>query len=479
MRKGKSIVGKDVLSLADGTKVETVSDVVVDPEGLRMVALVVDEGGFLSSSKVVPTEQIQSYGKDAVVIRSQTSVVSVGDHAELRNLVDRDDRLLGKKVFTVGGDKLGSVSDIYFDEPTGSIVGYEVSSGALGDAAKGASYLPAEEITSIGPDVIYVQPETADTLDGQVGGVQGALQGAKDKVSEAGQSAGQKLGEAKDAAGQKLGDAQSSASEARPEQRLVGKRTGSDVEDANGSVLIPAGRRLRSADVELAKGAGKLKDLTASTALGDSQAAGADAKDAISSAGDKASSLWDQFTQKLGSVTDATGARVDAEQTKRRLSDIEDALGRPVTKVILDREDNVVLNLGDIITHQAVQRAHEAGGLDSLLGSVYKGNVEFSKEEMRAPMESTASVDKSSGGAVIVEELERKIDETEQAKQAEKERKQAEAETGREQREQEREGRRVEREGAKRSREEADAPMPPAANGPSGDPARPQDAPKR
>ena len=95
-----------------------------------------------------------------------------------------------------------------------------------------------------------------------------------------------------------------------------------------------------------------------------------------------------------------------------------------MTKVILDREDNVILNLGDIITHQAIQRAHESGGLDSLLGSVYKGEVEFTKEEMRAPAEAQAeaTVEKSSGGAVIVDELQAKIEDAEREREEEKER---------------------------------------------------------
>ena len=447
MRKGKSIVGKDVLSLEEGVKVETVSDVVVDPDGRRMVALVVDEGGFLSSSKVVPIEQIQSFGKDAVVIGSRRSVVSVGDHAELKVLVDRDDRLIGKRVFTVGGDKLGSISDVYFDEATGALLGYEVSSGALGDAATGASYLSSDEITRIGPDVVYVQPETAEKLEQQIGGVQGALQGAREKAGAAGQSAAQRLAEARESA----------AGPGRPEDRLIGKRTGSDVEDSTGSVLVPAGRRLRPEDVELARSRGRLDELSDSVAAADRQAKAAEAKEAVGAAGDKAGSLWDQFTHKLSEVTDSTGARVDEEKTKRRLAEIEDALGRPVTKVILDRGDNVILNLGEIITHQAIQRAHEAGGLDSLLGSVYKGTVEFSKEEMRAPVESTATVDKSSGGAVVVDELERKVDEAEKAREAEREQKRADDEANFARREEEREARRLERESAKRSRDEASA----------------------
>ena len=72
-------------------------------------------------------------------------------------------------------------------------------------------------------------------------------------------------------------------------------------------------------------------------------------------------------------MTDAAGQRVDHEQTKRRLDQIEDAVGRPVTKVMLDLEDRVILDLGDLITHAAVQRAHDAGSLDSLLGVGLQG----------------------------------------------------------------------------------------------------------
>jgi len=456
VRKGKSIIGKDVLSLEDGVKLETVSDIVIDPEGRRVVAIIVTEGGFMSSSKVVPTDEVTSYGKDAVVVRSKASVVSVSDNPELRAMVDHDEKILGKKVFTNSGDDQGSISDIYFDEATGAVVGYEVSGGLLGDAAKGTSYLGTDEIISMGRDVIYVRPETAAALEAQVGGIQGALEGAGDK-----------LGQASDTATQKLKNAQTDrgngSPQPRPEDALVGKRTGSDVESDQGSVIVPKGRTIRQTDVTAAKDAGKLAALTASAAAGTAQAVGANASDALGGVGDSAANLWDQFTAKIGDVTDATGKRADEEQTKKRLSDITDAVGRPVTKVILDREDNVVLNLGDIITHQAIQRAHEAGGLDSLLASTYKGTVEFSKEEMRAPAQAKAqaTVEKATGGAVIVEELESKVQDAQQEREAEKDRKKREADTAREARKTEREGRATEREVDKAARDSSEpAPEP-------------------
>jgi sporulation protein YlmC with PRC-barrel domain len=374
-----------------------------------------------------------------VVVGGHASIITTAEAPGLKEIVEQSGRIVGKKVFTVTGDDQGTIGDIYFDERSGDVLGYEVSGGFIGDAATGTSYLPAEDITTIGHDVIYVQPEVADSLDQQVGGVQGALQDAGQKLGETKDGLAAKAGGARDAASRNGGDASGEA--------LIGKRTGSDVETDSGAVIVPQGRRVRPEDVEAARAAGKLPALTSAVAVGAAQEAGAEAKDALGSAGDSAASLWDQFTAKLSEMTDATGKRLDEQKTKGRLADIADAIGRPVTKVILDREDNVILNMGDIITHQAVQRAHEAGGLDSLLQSVYKANVEFAKEEMRAPAEvqAEATVEKASGGAAVVEELEDKVETAERERKREDERNRVEAETQREQRKAQRVERKAER----------------------------------
>jgi hypothetical protein len=169
---------------------------------------------------------------------------------------------------------------------------------------------------------------------------------------------------------------------------------------------------------------------------------GAGITDKVGAAGDTAASVWDRFTAKIGEVTDSTGKRMDEESKKRRLGQIEDAVGRPVTKVILDLEDKVILDLGDIITHAAIQRADEAGALDSLLSSVYKGDVSFEKQEMRIERPGEASIEKAGGkgvGVPVMEQLRGEVDAAQRERDAEKERKRSQAETERAQREKERE----------------------------------------
>ena len=190
--------------------------------------------------------------------------------------------------------------------------------------------------------------------------------------------------------------------------------------------------------------------------------------DAAGTAGDKAVGLWDTFTRKIGEMTDATGKRVDEEQTKRQLTQIEDAVGRPVTKVILDLQDRVVLDVGDIITHRAVQQAHEAGGLDSLLGSVYKAEVQFEKAELRAerPGAGRARAGRGAGGAQVVEEMRGKVEQAQAERDAAAAQKKEEAEAARQAREEEREQRAAQREAASKQRKEARAATPEKA--PSG-----------
>ena len=191
-----------------------------------------------------------------------------------------------------------------------------------------------------------------------------------------------------------------------PEDQLIGQRTGEDVENERGAVIVPAGRRVTDDDVERARQAGRIPQLTNAVGLADTSNGTGDLADSLSAAGDRASGLWDQFTQRIGLASDAAGRRVDEAQTKERLKKIEDAVGRPVTKAILDLHDAVVLDVGDLVTHAAVQRAHDAGSLDSLLDSVYRAEVSFDKDELRARRPGEATLEQAAGtGAPVVEEM--------------------------------------------------------------------------
>ena len=193
MRKGRTVIGQDVYSLADGRRVHSVKDLIVSEDHDTIVALLVDEGGLLGTSTVVPIEAVHRFGPDAVMVQDSSSVIPASADERVAATLDRKATLLGTAVVTSDGRRVGQIGDMYFDEETGEVLGYEVSGGALGDMMRGTSWLPltAIEIDRAGRGI--AAPEAADIVESQVGGVQGMLDSAGEQVASAGQGLGERL----------------------------------------------------------------------------------------------------------------------------------------------------------------------------------------------------------------------------------------------------------------------------------------------
>ena len=438
MRKGKTVVGQSVISYAEGRRLDTVKDLLISQTNDAIVALLVDEGGLLSGSRVVPIESVRNFGRDAVVVADAGSITTASADPEVKSILNRNDKLLGKRVVSDMGDALGSISDMYFEEESGRIQGFEVSGGVLGDIARGTSYLAVDEIERLGPDVIFVRPDTGENLQSQVGGVLGTLDKAGNRIGETVYSAQDEI--------------QARIAESHPERALVGRRSGTDVTDANGSIVVANGERIRLEHLEWAQRTDNMDALTRAATSGEVRETQARAGAAVEQAGDNIGAMWDRFTQRITDMRDEHGRQVDEQQTRIRLAQIADAIGRPAGKVLLDRSDSVILDLGDIITHQAIQQAYDAGQLDSLLSSAVRSDITLTIDQMRAQQPASATVERASGGAEVVEQLEQKVHESERERAERRERERRDAERAARQRDRERAERARQREQADQQR---------------------------
>ena len=458
MHKINAVIGQNVISLSDGHSIGSVKDVVISDANDSVAALVLDEGGLLSASRVVPIDRVHSYGRDAVVVDGDDAVADATTLPELD--VDPRRSLSGMKVYSAAGEEVGTIADVYFEED-GGIVGFEVSGGKVDDLASGRRFLPVEGLDRIGDEIVYVTPEIVGDLGpvpGGSGGVAGTLDDLATKVGEAANQAGEKLS----ATGTKVAETVGSSTPegaTTPGSDLVGKRSGSDVADTDGSIIVANGQLISQQHVSRAESAGELASLRAAADAWTAAERERVISGTIESVTDAAGSAWDRFMGKISELTDETGKRVSEQQTKARLAAINDAVGRPVTKVILDRSDEVVLNLGDIITHEAIQRAYDAGILDTLLESVYKGEVAFDRDEMKAATEGTSTVERAAGGAAVVEELETSVQSADEQRQQQSDAKHREADEARASRESERQERARAREESA-ARAEAGEPLP-------------------
>ncbi|WP_295815750.1 PRC-barrel domain-containing protein [uncultured Deinococcus sp.] len=526
MIKGKDILGRPIVAVSNGEKIDTVHDVVFDHNANQVLALLVDEGGWFSSAKAVPFGSIRSFGEDAVMIGSADDITTSREDGQLKEALEAKHSLIGMKLLTSDGQDLGRIADVYFDDTTGRVEGYEATGGLFSDLSSGRTFVPAPEQVQIGEDAAIVPVTVAAAMQEQEpGGIKGALQSASASVKDAygnvaegvqgayvsaadsvketygniaeatkerqkeyvvGRTAGSDLtledgsvlvakGEtitalhadraeadgkltalATSATGGTIADAYGSAAHSvqeryedvkgataeRQKAYVVGKTASRDITTDGGEVIVPQGAVITTFQADRAEATGKLAALTAAATAGaissgaqalttradmdpdDPQAAvgrrlqsdvrapggslvgaqgqivtpailerarhlgverqllaatrsgtstaGASAAVAggLATVSEGASGLLDRAKSWLGDKRDQAESALDERQQEAQEQRVRDALGRPVTRVILAPDDSIILNVGEIITHRAVQAARDGDVLDILLASV-------------------------------------------------------------------------------------------------------------
>lgn len=161
MYKGREIIGLPVVSLAAGKEIGVVEDILWSHPELKIHYLVIDEKGALNRSRYLPFTEIISIGTDAVTVSGQ-QVVEEEDEVSVGKSVKQTG---GELVMTQDGKNLGTLEDVVFDADEGKLLGYEVSTGLVGDLLSGRMTLPPEMICTWGKEAIitgYTCPDRGD-----------------------------------------------------------------------------------------------------------------------------------------------------------------------------------------------------------------------------------------------------------------------------------------------------------------------------
>ncbi len=164
------------------------------------------------------------------------------------------------------------------------------------------------------------------------------------------------------------------------ENAALGKPAGREVDAADGSVLVAPGQIITQAILDRADAHGKKAEVIASAGMG---AASTTAQDALGQAKETAVSVFDTIKEKVAELTGTAHEKKAQYDEASMEKKIKDAVGRPVTRVILAKDDTVILNTGDIITNKAVEHARSQDVLDILLDSVYDQTPDITPEMLR------------------------------------------------------------------------------------------------
>lgn len=274
--KGLKIVTRDT-----GKVVKNVEEIIFDPATNSLLALIVDPGGFLSTAKVVMFNDVESVGKDAIVIANESVLKNLGDVQERVSEINSENNyLVRSKVMTESGDEIGTITDIYFDEKTGVVDGFEVSQGPAQDLRSGRVKVSLPDIVTVGKDLVIVNDSATASLEPQGQGLEGVIDRGKQAISQVRENA--EASKAQDKVGELVGNLREKAEELRDrvEEKLtdagqavndrrkddaVGKYASKNIIAPNNEVILVEGELITYDSVKIAERYGILEQVLMNT----------------------------------------------------------------------------------------------------------------------------------------------------------------------------------------------------------------------
>lgn len=385
MRRGSDAFGRSVVTYDTGERIARVEDLIFAQSSNQLVGLLVTEAGLFSSARVIPFHNIQAFGPDVIVVSDKSTVKRANQLPEIKQSLKQNNVLRGTRIVTTNGHNLGTMVDLYFDEQTGAIEGYEVSGGLFADAYSGRSFVPAPQTLKIGRNFAFVPPEIAEMMEEQVGGIKGAFQTAGGKLQETTQIANQRMQETTQTASDKLqqttqvvGDqlqdtrhglmASLTDTVVDPKQQkafVIGKIFTQNIIAPNGTQLIAQGQPVTPLIAEEAEELGVLEQLYRATGGSLSEPARQKLQETTQAAHERLQETTQTANARLqqgmrSSIAALTNTVIDPTEQKTFV------IGKTVSQAIVAPDGTQLIDQNEQVTPLVAEVAYSLGVLDQL-----------------------------------------------------------------------------------------------------------------
>jgi len=149
--KAQKYLGKEVITLKDGTYLGKVHSIVINAEEKRIIGITIKLKGLLSGKMFIPLDSIQGFGTHGITIKEEFEPGN--------SKVVEEKEILDMPVITTNGTLLGKIYDFGFDVETGQITQYILTEGLVKDTYRGKALIEASDVFRIGKDVVIVNSE--------------------------------------------------------------------------------------------------------------------------------------------------------------------------------------------------------------------------------------------------------------------------------------------------------------------------------
>ena len=151
------LVGTPILSMQSASPIGTVSEIIVDPNSLKIVAFRIAGPIVNRNSSILAVSSIREYSRYGMVVDSIDELVADDDVIKISQVLELNFSLTGLKVETKKGGKLGTVSDFTATSNDFIIQQLVVKRPMLKSFLDPELLIPRREIVEITDDKVIVK----------------------------------------------------------------------------------------------------------------------------------------------------------------------------------------------------------------------------------------------------------------------------------------------------------------------------------
>ena len=155
-RASQEFIGKAVISIADGRKIGTVSDIMIDRDTLKIAAVATSKGNIFNREvEAISAENVEVWGRDVILVTGSDVINKEENMAGKEKWLYVSDHIRGRYVVSVDGQRVGQISDVIVDRD-GRILGYELNQVFVEGPLAETKRIEADATHAMGQDVLVV-----------------------------------------------------------------------------------------------------------------------------------------------------------------------------------------------------------------------------------------------------------------------------------------------------------------------------------
>lgn len=108
----QDLINRKLLSIQTGRPLGVITELMIDPRDLSIPALFVKERNSKNTNAIIHTEDIRKFALNSLLVNDYEDIMDYEDINNLKEVVDLDFGIIGCRVVTQSGKKLGKVSKV-------------------------------------------------------------------------------------------------------------------------------------------------------------------------------------------------------------------------------------------------------------------------------------------------------------------------------------------------------------------------------